>query len=119
MIALSFDDGPHPTETSTILAILKKYDIKATFFTVGKNAELYPDILKQTAEEGHEIGNHTYSHIISKKDSSYNISEELKRNHEIILKICENEPRLFRPPGGEFNSKTLKSAKEMDYKIIM
>ena len=119
MIALSFDDGPHPTETSNILAILKKYDIKATFFTVGKNAELYPDILKQTAEEGHEIGNHTYSHIISKKDSSYNISEELKRNHEIILKICENEPRLFRPPGGEFNSKTLKSAKEMDYKIIL
>ena len=62
-IALTFDDGPHPYQTDKILALLEKYDIKATFFVIGKNAELYPDIVKRELDEGHEIGNHSYSHI--------------------------------------------------------
>ena len=119
MISLSFDDGPHPTETAKILSILRKYSIKETFFTVGKNAELYPDILRQISDEGHEIGNHTFSHDLGKKSTLDTIKDELKTNHEIILKICENEPKLFRPPGGVLNQHTLKEAKEMGYKIVL
>ena len=61
-VYLTFDDGPIPIVTPWVVDLLKKYDIKATFFVVGKNAENYPDILRQTVEYGHEIGNHTYSH---------------------------------------------------------
>ena len=62
MIALTFDDGPDPTTTPQALAILKKYNAKATFFMVGKNVSANPDIAKQVRKEGHQIGNHTWDH---------------------------------------------------------
>ena len=61
-IALTFDDGPHPVYTPEILDILKENNAKATFFVIGKNAKNYPDLILREKEEGHEIGNHTYSH---------------------------------------------------------
>ncbi len=67
IIALTFDDGPHPKYTTEILDLLNEYNIKATFFVLGKFAEQYPEIIKRQAKEGHEIGNHTYSHINVKK----------------------------------------------------
>ena len=65
-IAITFDDGPHPKQTPEILDILKKYDVKATFFVIGVNAKNYPEPLQRAINEGHEIGNHTYSHNILK-----------------------------------------------------
>ena len=61
-VFLTFDDGPTPGITEWILATLKRYDAKATFFVLGKNAELYPDLYRRILDEGHKIGNHTYSH---------------------------------------------------------
>ena len=61
-IALTFDDGPHPVLTPEILDILEGEGITATFFVVGENAELYPALIEREAEDGFEIGNHTYSH---------------------------------------------------------
>ena len=66
-IALTFDDGPHPRYTPKILSMLEKYDVKATFFMIGSNARLYPDIARKVLKAGHEIGNHTYSHVYISK----------------------------------------------------
>src|SRR3990167_11229763 len=63
-VALTFDDGPNPTFTPQILAILKKYDIKATFFVVGMNAEKYPDLIKAIHDDGHVIASHSQTHAM-------------------------------------------------------
>ena len=73
-IALTFDDGPHPKETAKILDILKKYNAKATFFVVGKHVKWYPDSVIRASKEGHEIGNHTFTH----PDISTLSNEQLK-----------------------------------------
>ena len=118
-IALTFDDGPHPLYTPEILEILKKNNVKATFFVVGENADLYPDILRQTAEEGHEIGDHTFSHLQANKTSSQKLSEDMKKSRECILKICEYNVRLFRPPGGAVNRRLTDITEKMDYKVVL
>ena len=61
-IALTFDDGPHPQYTPLILDILKEYNVHATFFLIGENAERNPELVRRILREGHEIGNHTYLH---------------------------------------------------------
>ena len=118
-ISLSFDDGPHPVHTEKILSVLEKYDIKATFFIVGQNAEYYPDIVRRIAEEGHEIGNHTFSHKWDKKGTEESFYNELKKTHEKILDICEYDIKLFRPPGGYLNKNIIKQADSFGYKIIL
>lgn len=119
IIALTFDDGPHPRYTDEILDILGKYNVKGTFFVIGRNAESYPKKLKRIADEGHEIGNHTYSHITAGKASKENFGAELKKTHGIIKKITGKDTVLFRPPTGYCNTVAVKSAAEMNYKIIV
>jgi len=119
IIALTFDDGPHPKYTDEILDILSEYNVKATFFVIGKNAESYPKKLKRIAEEGHEIGNHTYSHITAGKSSEAGFHAELERTHGIIKRITGKDTVLFRPPTGYCNTTAVKSAADMNYKIIV
>jgi len=99
-IALTFDDGP--TEfTLEVLSLLKKYNAKATFFCIGKNIEKHPEIIKQIIEEGHLVGNHSYSH--SKFFDFYNadkIIDELRRTDELLEKFTLKKINFFRPPYG-------------------
>jgi peptidoglycan/xylan/chitin deacetylase (PgdA/CDA1 family) len=99
-IALTFDDGP--TElTLEVLALLKKYNAKATFFCIGKNIEKHPEIIKQIIEEGHLVGNHSYSH--SKFFDFYNadkITDELQKTDELLEKFTKKKINFFRPPYG-------------------
>ncbi|MCF6465647.1 polysaccharide deacetylase family protein [Clostridium sp. Cult2] len=118
VIALTFDDGPHPIYTDEILDVLKEYDVKATFFVLGKFAELYPDIIKRQSREGHEIGNHTYSHVDPKKVSKEKLLDEYERTQNIVTNLTNKEPKLFRPPYGSFNSNTL-DVMEMNDTIIV
>lgn len=99
-IALTFDDGPHPRYTEKILSILKKYDIKATFFIIGVNAENYPEPLKSIADYGHEIGNHTFTHQYVKGKSPKEILNDIESCENAIFKACGIQTVLFRPPGG-------------------
>ncbi len=110
-IALTFDDGPHPVYTAQILDILKAHHAKATFFVIGQNAEQYPELLRREAQEGHELGNHTYSHPNMKTLSVEKATEELEKNQKVIESITGIRPRLFRAPGGIF-SDSLVSAVE-------
>lgn len=118
-IALTFDDGPHPTYTNQILDILKEYDVKATFFVLGKFAEAYPDIIIRQWQEGHEIGNHTYSHVDAKRVSKKVLYDEYKKTQEIIENLINHQPRLFRPPYGSFDSQALDIMEMHDSIIVL
>lgn len=119
VIALTFDDGPHPRYTDKILDILKEYGIKATFFTVGENAALYPDQLKRIAEEGHEIGNHTYTHADLKRIDKETLMRELGETERIIEELTGKRPTVFRPPEGRCNETVVSCANERGYTTVL
>lgn len=99
-IAITFDDGPCREYTPVILDILAEYKVSATFFVTGKNAESHPDLLRRIYNEGHEIGNHTYSHPQLKKLTPEQVNDEISRTQAIVKDITGECPVLFRPPGG-------------------
>ena len=96
MIALTFDDGPHPRYTEQILGILDKYGVKATFFFVGQNVEYYPDTALKVVKAGHEIGNHTYDHNRVEKMSQDDVLYEMTRCDDMIYSLDEYQTVLFR-----------------------
>ena len=119
VIALTFDDGPHPRYTDMILDILKEYGIRATFFTVGENAALYPDQLRRIAAEGHEIGNHTYTHADLKKIERSAFIRELSDTERIIEELTGKLPTVFRPPEGCCNKTVVECANERGYITVL
>lgn len=105
---LTFDDGPTPELTEAILDILKEEEVKATFFPIGSNAKRHPDTIKRQYEEGHGIGNHTYSHVFKHiYASSANYIDELILTEQILQSILgdDKEFKLTRFPGGSFGKK--------------
>lgn len=97
-IALTFDDGPNEPYTSEILNILKTFGVKATFFEIGKNIEVYPGVSSRLVKEGHVLGNHSYSHSLSKVAIHPSYQVEIQKTQEIIEKTTGVTPALFRPP---------------------
>ncbi len=118
-IALTFDDGPHYKYTAQILDILKKYGIKATFFVIGVNAEKLPSQVKRAHDEGHEIGNHTYSHPHLKNISVAQLESQIEKSSEVIEKITGSRPTLFRPPEGYCENSVAATAEKMGYTVIL
>lgn len=102
-IALTFDDGPHPYYTEQLLDGLKERGAKASFFVMGKQAEAYPEIVLRMQEEGHLIGNHTYSHLQLGKGNRETFKSELIRTNELLLQITGEEPQYVRPPYGSWD----------------
>ena len=102
-IAITFDDGPHPSYTAQLLDGLKERGIHATFFVTGEHAEANPEIIKRMQEEGHLIGNHTYSHIQLTERNREIFREELIRTNEIIEEITGEEVQYVRPPYGSWD----------------
>lgn len=119
MIALTFDDGPHPRYTPEILDILKEYDIHATFFAVGKNIESYPDVIKRCLDEGHEIANHTQTHENLSKNSYDIICREITTAEAVIYKYLRCKTKLLRPPGGLYNKTVVNVAEKLDYTLVL
>jgi peptidoglycan/xylan/chitin deacetylase (PgdA/CDA1 family) len=103
MIALTFDDGPDPYYTPRLLDLLKKYQVKATFFVVGKKAKQYPYIVKRMHDEGHEIGMHNYRHISNWFIFPPFLGRGLRKSANIIEQITGTRPMYYRPPWGHFN----------------
>ena len=103
-IAISFDDGPGATTTPQLLQILKEKNVHATFFVLGENTAQHPDIVKQTAEAGHEIGNHTYDHQDLATLSAQSITEEVTKADTEIKKATGKTPTFVRPPYGSITS---------------
>ena len=109
MIALTFDDGPN-YNTSKIIDVLNKYDIKATFFVLGNRAINNKDILKKMADSGMEIGNHTYNHLLLTKYDENKIRSEIEDTSEVIYSATKKRPKLLRPSYGSVNNKIKKVA---------
>lgn len=106
-VVLTFDDGPS-NKTTLLLALLRKYNIKATFFLLGLNALIYQEEVKQIAQDKHEIGNHSYSHRDLSKANIETILFEIDQTQEILKEIVGYYPQLFRFPYGAFLSETLE-----------
>ena len=109
-IALTFDDGPHLKFTEELLDLLRKLDVRATFFVVGKMVDRYPDLVAREMAEGHEIANHTYDHLNLKKLPPAEVQREIQLGAEAIKRVVGYAPVFFRPPGGQFNDQTLRAA---------
>jgi peptidoglycan/xylan/chitin deacetylase (PgdA/CDA1 family) len=99
-VALTFDDGPHATNTPRLLDILRARNVKATFYVIGKNVDLYPGIVRRTVAEGHEIGNHTYTHPKLSSLSMDRVMAEIRKTDEAVIRACGVKPRTLRPPYG-------------------
>ena len=102
-IAITFDDGPHPCYTEQLLDGLKERGVVATFFVTGEHAELHPEVIARMQEEGHLIGNHTYSHIQLTKSNRETFKEELIKTNEILKEITGEEVQYVRPPYGSWD----------------
>lgn len=102
-----------------MLDLFKENNIKITFFPTGKWAEKNPALLKTIYKEGHEIGNHGYSHLDYDRLNYEENFEQIKKADIIIEEIINEKPLYFAPPSGAFNDYTIKAAKDLDYKVIM
>ena len=101
MVALTFDDGPNPPFTNRILEALKEYKARATFFVLGFRLERHPSVAQQTLAEGHELGNHSFSHKYLLLRLPSTIKREIQSADELMEALCLGRPRLFRPPFGK------------------
>ena len=106
-IALTFDDGPSPYYTPQILAILQQYNVKATFFCIGRQVARYPDLVRQEYNDGNLIGNHTWSHPNLALLSSSEILTQINLTADAIQQATGVRPTLFRPPYGVVNTRVL------------
>lgn len=119
-IVLTFDDGPHPTLTPKLLDILKIENIKAIFFVLGENVASGKniDIVKRAYDEGHIIGNHTYSHKNLRSLSESEIRNEIMKT-EVLIRDFLTVPKLLRPPYGSTNLTVNKIIQELGYTSVL
>jgi peptidoglycan/xylan/chitin deacetylase (PgdA/CDA1 family) len=118
-IALTFDDGPHETSTPRLLETLEKHRVKATFFLVGKNVERHFPVAQQIVRAGHEIGNHTFSHIPLSFLSTRKIREEVARAEVALCQLNGSKPKYMRPPSGFFTPRVLDIVEQMGYRLVI
>lgn len=118
-LCLTFDDGPDKVQTPKVLALLKKYNVVATFFVLGEEIEYQKDILKQVATAGHEIGNHFYTHQNINKLNEAQIREAIESNNQLIEQVTGKRPTLVRPPYGIITENLKKVCGELNMKIIL
>src|SRR5216110_3002851 len=119
-IAMTFDDGPSATLTPKLLDLLATRHIKATFFVIGENVAEHPEIVARAAREGHEIGNHSWSHPNLAKMSDDNVRSQLRRTDDAIRGATGNRPTLLRPPYGSITAREKRWIHdEFGYRIIL
>jgi len=119
VVALTFDDGPDPVYTPQVLTLLDEYQVKATFFLLGRQAEAYPDLVRRIKARGHALGNHSFSH-------AFNLSlmprEEIRREilkaQEALFRITGEYPTLFRSPMGWVSEDLVAVCLELNLPII-
>ncbi|WP_157809578.1 polysaccharide deacetylase family protein [Ulvibacter sp. MAR_2010_11] len=119
VVAITFDDGPHPEYTPVVLKLLSDFNATATFFCIGNRVEEYPEVLKSIVAKGHEIGNHSYSHspfIDFKGQNSW--EAEINKTDAIIEQHTGHRPSLFRPPYGVTTPPLSNVIKKSSHRVI-
>lgn len=119
IIALTFDDGPDEDFTPQILDILKKYNVKATFYVIGEKVQYNKKIIKREFEEGHEIGNHTYTHINVSKNGYNKINKEIGDTQSAVKSVTGVYPKTFRPPYRAISRDMCEIIKKKDMNIVL
>jgi peptidoglycan/xylan/chitin deacetylase (PgdA/CDA1 family) len=115
IVSLTFDDGPHPEYTLQLIDILAKYQVQATFFMVGQAAERNKDIVRQVAQAGHSIGNHTWGHVALPSLSRVQRRAQMKLCQKAVYPYGQ---KLFRPPWGYQSMSTRLDALLLGYHVI-
>ena len=119
-IAMTFDDGPSATLTPKLLDILATHHIKATFFVIGENVAEHPEIVARATREGHEIGNHSWSHPNLAKMSDASVRSQLQRTDDAIKSATGARPTLLRPPYGSITTREKRWIHDQfGYQIIL
>jgi peptidoglycan/xylan/chitin deacetylase (PgdA/CDA1 family) len=119
LVALTFDDGPTGEWTPRVLAILRRHGAKATFFRVGLRAQAAPDLVRQTADAGHEQGNHTWAHDDLTQHGAAFARQSLERTHEVLADLTGRTPALCRPPYGRIDSVGLAVCAGLHYGVTL
>ncbi|MDZ7342928.1 MAG: polysaccharide deacetylase family protein [candidate division KSB1 bacterium] len=118
LIALTFDDGPCAPYSSLLLEVLKKFEVRATFFVVGKNVEKYPAIVQQMVSQGHAVGNHTYSHVSLINCGLEELTVQLTKTQEILKRVTGYPATIFRPPYGLRDPRVISMAHALGLQVI-
>ncbi len=119
LVALTFDDGPDSVYTPAILDILSQYDVKATFFLTGTRSEQFPEVVQIIIDQGHALGNHSYTHGRYSAMTPEDIRDDLKRTDDIFHSITLTRSRLFRPPYGALSATAAETVIDEGYTIIL
>jgi peptidoglycan/xylan/chitin deacetylase (PgdA/CDA1 family) len=119
LAAISFDDGPMPEYTPRILAALDRAGVRATFFVMGHNAVAHPELLRETVAAGHEIGNHSWSHLDQTQISQPRIREEIVRCTHEVEQLIQRPLVGFRPPRGELTGYAVMVASQLGHDVFM
>ena len=119
LVALTFDDGPHPKYTAEILDILAEYGVHATFFVIGQNAKEHPDLVRRELSEGHEVGNHTEHHYHTGQIGIGTLRRDMEACEQALFEITGKRPTLFRPPEGVDNTAIRQTCEDMGYRMIL
>lgn len=117
-VALTFDDAPNG-HTGEILRVLRDEKIKATFFLIGSQVKRYPEVAKKIVQQGHEVGNHSYSHRIDGNFTLEEILQDLRQAEKVIRDVTGCLPSYFRPPRGFTNGKIEEACGLLGYSIIL
>lgn len=117
-IALTFDDGPDSRFTPQVLNVLKKHNVKGTFFLMGSRAAALPEVTRRIVREGHVVGNHTYWHPNLAKETVSRMSWEARETDRVLQRLVGYNPRMFRPPYGNLTEAQLRTLGKMGYSVI-
>lgn len=117
-IALTFDDGPDDRFTPQVLDTLAAHGVRATFFVLGKKAEAHPEVLRRIVREGHELGNHSFSHPLFTKMTVEQFTGQIEQAETVIRQLGGYSPRLIRPPYGEIDEEQLQWAHKNGYTVV-
>jgi peptidoglycan/xylan/chitin deacetylase (PgdA/CDA1 family) len=115
VVALTFDDGPDPAYTGPILDILKEKQVSATFFVLGEGVEANSDLLRRMLREGHEIGNHGYTHDYSQSKTL----DEIRRTDKVVYAATGIHTYFYRPPGGFISKNQAEIINKNGYEVIL
>ncbi len=119
VVALTFDDGPDPSNTPQILDLLARYGSHATFFVLGSAAERYPELIRRAVGNGNELGNHGWSHDRMTSLTRDRVIEEIRRGSHQITQLVAQKPRSLRPPYGAYNDGVVQAANELGETVVL
>ena len=119
LVALTVDDGPSVRWTPGVLAMLRRHQVRATFFVVGRRVVAHPKLVQQALADGHEIGNHTWDHHDLVRHPPDDVGQQLRRTDTLLRDLCGHPPTLMRPPWGHVDPPALLSSAELGYRTIL